>query len=336
MRHPILTLLVTAFLISEAYATGSAVFVAYHRFGENKYPTTNIRLGQFEQHIRVLKNGPYTVLPVLKILSDLKNGKSLPKLTIGITIDDGYRSIYTEAWPRLKRAGLPFTVFLSTNSIDDNRSNRLNWKQIREMSAEGVTFGAHTASHLHMTNASQNRNLMEILKSNSRFMSELGGIPKIFAYPYGEASSQVIKTVSKSGYDYAFGQHSGAVNRVSNNYYLPRFALNEVYGTLGRFKLIINTLPLSVSEFTPSDPVLGNTNPPNVGFTVTGNLKNLSKISCYSSTEGRVRAIILGNSRVEVRMTKPFRIGRSRLNCTLPGINGRYHWLGALFLVPNR
>ena len=66
MRYLILVSLVTVFLISDVYATRSAVFIAYHRFGENIYPTTNIRLEQFEQHIRELKSGPYTVLPVLK------------------------------------------------------------------------------------------------------------------------------------------------------------------------------------------------------------------------------------------------------------------------------
>ena len=336
MRISVLIFLITVLLISDSYAKGSAVFIAYHRFGENKYPATNIRLGQFEQHIRELKSGPYTVLPVLKILSFLKNGKKLPKLTVGITIDDGYQSIYTEAWPRLKNAGLPFTVFVSTNSIDENRSNRLKWEQIREMKAQGVTFGAHTASHLHMINASQRQNMMEIFKSNSRFVSELGENPKIFAYPYGEASTKVMKVVSKSGYDYAFGQHSGAVNRTSDKYYLPRFALNEVYGNLNRFKLITNTLPLSISEFTPSNPVVNITNPPNVGFTITGNLKNLNQLSCYTNTEGKVSTTLLGNSRVEVRMIKPFLTGRNRLNCTLPGKNGRYYWLGALFLVPDR
>jgi len=336
MRILILILLTTLLLTSDSYAKGSAVFIAYHRFGENNYPSTNIRLEQFEQHIRELKNGSYTVFPVLKILSFLKIGKKLPKRTVGITIDDGYQSIYTEAWPRLKNAGLPFTVFISTNSIDENRSNRLNWEQMREMKAQGVTFGAHTASHLHMVSASKSRNMIEIFKSNSRFISELGEIPKLFAYPYGEASSKVIKTVSESGYQYAFGQHSGAVNSTSEKYYLPRFALNEVYGNLSRFKLITNTLPLSISEFTPSNPVVDSTNPPNVGFTVTGNLKNLSQIRCYTNTEGKVSTTLLGNSRVEVRMIKPFLAGRNRLNCTLPGNNGRYHWLGALFLVPSR
>jgi len=315
-------------------AANSAVFIMYHRFGENIYPSTNVRLSQLENHIRELKNGPYTVLPVLQILSDIENGRALPKRTVGITIDDGYKSIYTKAWPRFRKAQLPFTVFISTNSIDQNRSNRLNWNQIREMRAAGVTFGAHTASHLHMVEASRDKNQLEIIKSNTRMTAELGEKPVIFAYPYGEAGNEVFNLISESGYKYAFGQHSGVISRSSDRKYLPRFALNEMYGALNRFKLIINTLPLPVSEFTPNNLIVGKTNPPNVGFTVTANLKNLHRISCFTSGEGKVATTLLGTSRVEVRMTKPFNKGRNRLNCTLPGHGGRWHWLGAIFIVP--
>ena len=334
MKCAILIFLALLFIAPQSMATNSAVFIMYHRFGENNYPSTNVKLTQLENHIRELKSGPYTVLPILQILSDIENGKALPERTVGITIDDGFESIYTKAWPRFREAQLPFTVFISTNSIDQNRYNRLNWNQIREMRAAGVTFGAHTASHLHMVKAPRERNKLEIIKSNTRITTELGKPPVIFAYPYGEASNEVFELISKSGYKYAFGQHSGAINRFSDKKYLPRFALNEQYGALNRFKLIVNTLPLSVSEFTPNNLIIGKTNPPNIGFTVISNLKNLNRISCFTSGEGKVATTLLGTSRIEVRMTQPFIGGRNRLNCTLPGRGGRWHWLGAIFIVP--
>ena len=126
MKCAILIFLALLFIAPQSMATNSAVFIMYHRFGENNYPSTNIRLAQLENHIRELKSGPYTVLPVLQILSNIENGWALPKRTVGITIDDGFESIYTKAWPRFRKAQLPFTVFISTNSIDENRSNRLN------------------------------------------------------------------------------------------------------------------------------------------------------------------------------------------------------------------
>src|SRR5690606_13471625 len=87
-----------------AAAADSAVVLMYHRFGEDAFPATNIRLAQFEAHLEELKRGDYTVLPVPEIVAAIRSGRDLPERTIGITIDDGYRSIYTQAWPRLRAA----------------------------------------------------------------------------------------------------------------------------------------------------------------------------------------------------------------------------------------
>ena len=99
-------------------AADSAVILMYHRFGETSFPSTNIRLEQFETHIQELTSGPYTVLPVPEIVAAIREGRPLPDRTIGITIDDGYLSVYAEAFPRLREAGLPFTVFVSTDPVD--------------------------------------------------------------------------------------------------------------------------------------------------------------------------------------------------------------------------
>ena len=103
-----------------ANADQSAVIIMYHRFGENTLPSTNISIKQFEKHLKELETGNYTVLPIPKILFAINTQKSLPKRTIGITIDDAYLSVYTRAWPRLKKAGFPFTLFIATEAIDRN------------------------------------------------------------------------------------------------------------------------------------------------------------------------------------------------------------------------
>jgi len=320
----------------QALAADSAVILMYHRFGESGFPSTNVRLEQLEAHIAELKSGPYTVLPVPEILSRIKKGDSLPDRTIGITIDDGFKSIYTEAWPRFKEAGLPFTVFISTGPIDGNRPGMMSWDEIRELRGAGVNFGAHTVSHLHMTDTSREKNEAEIVESNQRMLSELGERPTLFAYPYGEAGNDVIEAAKVGGYAYSFGQHSGVIHPESDFDYLPRFAMNENFGNLSRFKLVANTLPFRVTEFTPADSKVGDINPPNVGFTAAPDLKNLQRVTCFVSGEGRVPATLLGSHRIEVRASKPFAKGRTRLNCTLPGLNGRWHWLGTMFVRPRR
>ena len=71
------------------------------------------------------------------------------------------------------------------------------------------------------------------------------------------AGTEVIKTTRIGGYAFSFGQHSGVVHSKSDFNYLPRFAMNENFGKKDRFKLVINTLPFPVVDFTPQDTKIG-------------------------------------------------------------------------------
>ena len=62
-------------------AADSAVIVMYHRLDEANFPSTNIRLEQFDAHIAELKSGGFNVRPVADIIDAVKSGKSIPLLT---------------------------------------------------------------------------------------------------------------------------------------------------------------------------------------------------------------------------------------------------------------
>jgi peptidoglycan/xylan/chitin deacetylase (PgdA/CDA1 family) len=147
-----------------------AVVVMYHRFGDSEHKSTNIRLDQFEAHIAELTSGGYTVLPVPEIVAALRENRPLPDRTVGITIDDAYRSVFAEAWPRLKAAGLPFTLFVSTQALDSNLPDYMSWDQLREMVAGGgVTVGNHGVTHGHMVRQSIETVGLEISEAAKRF-----------------------------------------------------------------------------------------------------------------------------------------------------------------------
>ncbi len=306
-------------LASAAPDTG-AVVLMYHRFGDSRYPSTNITIEQFEAHLKELKRGPYRVLPVADH-------------AVGITIDDAYASAYTDAWPRLRRAGFPFTLFVATGPVDHGVDGMMTWDQIREMADSEVAFGHHSVTHPHMADGEAAPNARELERAAARFGEELGRRPRLFAYPYGEASLEVIGQVREAGFAAAFGQHSGAIGEASDFLYLPRFSLNEKYGDLVRFRRVVNTLPLPVVDMAPEDPLIAGPNPPAVGFTVRGGIGGLDRLACFASHEGKARVERLGGTRVEVRMKKPLPKGRSRLNCTLPTPTGRWRWLGRQFYV---
>ena len=317
---------------SVAVAKEEAVFIMYHRFDEGSYPTTNVTIEQFQAHIDLLSNGTYTVLPVPEILAAMRSGTSLPDRTVGITIDDAFLSVYATAWPMLRKAGLPFTVFIATQPVDNGINGYMSWDQVREMKSAGVTFGAHTASHLHMARADCEKNRKELERSRARYLAELGEMPTVFAYPYGEASQAARSLVVEQGFVAAFGQHSGVAYRAADPFYLPRFSFNEAFAELKHFRQRVNALALPAIEITPADPLIG-TNPPAFGFTVKTPLDRLDRLACYHPQFDSVMVERLGAQRFEVRFPGPFKRGRSRLNCTVPGPDNRYHWFGWQFYV---
>ncbi|MBM3565254.1 MAG: chitin deacetylase [Alphaproteobacteria bacterium] len=330
-----------------ADGANSAVVIMYHRFGEDKYPSTNIRLEQIDAHIRELTNGKYTVWPVRKIVETLRAGERLPDRTVGISIDDGFVSVATEAWPRFRKAGLPFTLFTATDYHDQPIRGYLAWDQIREMAKDPlVDFGHHSASHAHMADGSADAARAEIDKAFKAWEEKTGRRPVLFAYPFGEAGGGIIDIVREAGFAAAFGQHSGAIGpdlfkSDTERFYLPRFAFNENWGGEKRFRQTVNAVALPIADITPDDPLVAAPNPPAVGFTLARPVGNIGNIVCHSSHQGTGKIERLGESRIEVRYDKPFPKGRTRVNCTLPapkdmdknGGDGRWYWFGRQFYV---
>ncbi len=312
-----------------------ASVIMYHRFGEDRYPSTNIRLEQFEAHLAELSAGGYTVMALPEIVEAMKTGGNLPDRTVAITIDDAYISTYTEAWPRLKAAGLPFTLFVATNAVDETNSAYMSWAQIRELVADSVTIGSQTATHPHMPNLSRERNMAEIRQSNERFQAELGNTPRLFAYPYGEYSAAAREIVVEAGFTAAFGQQSGVAYAGANMFALPRFAMNENYGDIDRLRLAANAMPLRVVDVTPADNMLRKHNPPAFGFTVAEALSRLNLLACFASNQSTpARLERLGERRFEVRLDQAFAPGRGRINCTMPAPGKRWRWFGTQFYIP--
>ena len=320
-----------AFAASAPSADTGAVVLMYHRFGEDAFPATNVRLAQFEAHVAELTSGKYNVLPLPAIVAALTAGTRLPDRTVAITVDDAYKSVFTEAWPRLKAAGLPFTVFVATAPVERRLGGFMTWSEIRVLRDAGVTIAAHSHSHAHMARLGDTDARAEIATSNRILRRELGRTPDIFAYPYGEASAATTAIVRASGYAAAFGQHSGVVFRGLDRFYLPRFAINESYGAMQRFRLLLDALPLQARDIVPIDPLVRpHTNPPVFGFTVADAMGDLARLACYSS-QGNASIVRPGGHRIEVRFSEPFAPGRTRVNCTLPVQGARWRWLGMQF-----
>jgi len=322
--------------ISSSYASNiknSAVVFMYHKFGVSKYPSTSITIDQFDAHLKEFSKAKYSVKPIEFIIDTIINDGNLPQNTIGISIDDADRSFYEVGWPKFKERGIPVTLFVNTSTIHENNKNYLNWNEIRELKDEGVSIGAHSHNHYHMSDLSIDEVKNEIEISNKIFLRELGGIPSLFAFPYGEANIEIINLLKEYKFKVAFGQHSGVINETSNLYYLPRFSLNERYGEIDRVKFASNAKGLGIYDFIPADPTIKE-NPPYIGFSLLDE-KLVPSINCFVfDSKGQVGTELFKfNERIEIRLKRKLTKGRSRVNCTAKGSDNLWRWFGHQFYL---
>ena len=309
----------------------SAVIFMYHKFDTPKYPSTNILASQFRSHINEFSKEKYNLRSLDYIVDTIINDGVLPINTIGVSIDDADKSFFSYAWPIFREMKIPVTLFVNTSTISNK--NYLDWNQIRQLKNEGVTIGAHSHNHAHMINLDVNEIKDEIELSNKIFLKELGQIPNLFAYPYGETDNRIIEILKDYKYKVAFGQHSGVINETSNFYYLPRFSLNEKYGNIERVQFAATAKGLGVYDFIPSNPHILD-NPPFVGFSLLDKYLNKS-INCFIfDNKGQVEnEIYKFNERIEIRLNRKLTKGRSRLNCTAKDKNGGWRWFGHQFYL---
>jgi peptidoglycan/xylan/chitin deacetylase (PgdA/CDA1 family) len=318
---------------AETRGAAAAVVFAYDRFGEDRTPGASIGIDSFEHHLEELRDDAYSVLPLDRIVEALREGKPLPERAIAITIDGTARSAYREAYPRLRAAGFPFTVFVATDILDRGLTTTMGWSELREMAAAGVNLGALGASGQPMAGRSPGELESDLDRMTQRFREELGQVPSLFAYPHGEYSLTVRRLIEQRGFRAAFGQQSGVAHGRGDPFTLPRFVMNEAFGSIDRFTLAANALPLMATDITPADPVL-RVNPPILGFTIPDRVGDLARLACFASGQGRAAVERLDANRIEVRIADPFPSGRARINCTLPADDERWRWFGVQFFIP--
>ena len=333
-------IILSGFFGVPALADNSAVVLMYHRFGEDRYPATNIKTEQFDRQLEVLKKEGFSVVPLSELLAALKGGKSLPPKAVVITIDDAYRSIYETAYPRFREYGFPFTVFVATDPVDDRLPAYMTWEQMREMAGSGASFANHGASHLSMIarlkgesdDARISRVLADVEKGRRRLSEELKPLPDVFAYPYGEYDGRVAEQLQKMG-TICFGQHSGAVGPKSDLRALPRFPVAEAFADIGEFKVKVKSLPMPVEAVTPWEPVVDDSRP-EIEITLGEIDARLAELACFVGGQGRVPVQwVEAGKRFKVAPQRPLGPGRQRANCTVPRNDGRYLWFSHPWFV---
>ena len=303
----------------------------YHRFDENKYPSTNIQMNIFKQQIKIIKNLKYNFYDPKELEKNFHTPKIEKKILI--TIDDAFSSFYEVAWPYLKEEKIPFILFVSTESV--GKSGYMTWSQIKELEIENTVYiGNHSHSHTYLVGLKNKDFISDINTSSSIFKKKLGYNPIFFSYPFGEYSSLIKEYISKN-FNFSFGQHSGVIDINKDPHELPRFPINEKYGDLKRFEFLINLNPLQYKVLYPSEKYLINdNNPPKFMVEFFNEQKNIGNINCFSD-EGDKWAksnIDFNQNTLNLNFREKFNFRRGRINCSLND-NGIWRWFGVQFSI---
>src|SRR5688572_8766338 len=214
----------------------TATVLCYHIVESPTDERMHVSRETFRQHLDYLQMTGYNVIS-LKDLSDYVTGQreSIPKNAVVITIDDGWRSAYTEAFPELKKRGMPFTLFIYPKIIG-NTAIALNWDQIKEMSDAGADIQSHSLSHPFLTRRRHqsldeegyNKWLYRELAESRRIIEKhTSKKVQFIAYPYGDYDGRVAAMAKKTGYTAALTCDFGRVKRGSNPLRMKRFVIDK-------------------------------------------------------------------------------------------------------------
>ena len=305
--------------------------IMYHRFDENKYPSTNIKMDVFLKQIELIKDLNYDFIHP----ADFQKNFAIPnkKKKILLTVDDAFQSFYEVAWPYLKENKIPFILFVSTEPVGN--IGYMTWDQIKEVDKESFTvIGHHSHSHEYLIDKSNQDFIKDLNKANVIFNNKIGYVPELFSYPFGEYS-EFMRNYISNNFTYAFGQHSGVIDLNKEKFQLPRFPINENYGEIKRFKSIIKTYPLEYKSLTPVKKKLSKkNNPPVFSVEFFDNQKNIESITCYSNEGNKWEKsdTKFTNNTMSIKFREAFLPRRGRVNCSLND-DGKWRWFGTQFIV---
>ena len=307
--------------------------IMYHRFNENKYPSTNIQMDVFLKQIQLIKNFNYEFIHPEDFQNNFNISKKQKKILL--TIDDAFQSFYEVAWPYLKKNKIPFILFVSTEPVGNR--GYMTWDQIKEIENENfAVIGHHSHSHEYLVDKTNQYFINDMKTANQIFNKEIGYVPTLFSYPFGEYSEFMRQYISKN-FTYAFGQHSGVIDVNKEKFQLPRFPINEKYGEIKRFTSIIKTYPLEYKKLLPKEKKLSKlSNPPIFSVEFFESQKNIKNINCYSNEGGEWEKsnIFFTNNTFNIKFRAAFLPRRGRINCSLND-DGKWRWFGTQFVIAN-
>ena len=290
------------FIFSFYLQANGNIFV-YHRFGDERHQSTNTTLQELEKEFEYFKTNNYKVVTVSQIAQKIRNGEDIPENWVAFSIDDAYKSFYTNALNIFKKYNYSFTLFVYVESTQKKYPDFMTWEEIKETSKYGE-IALHSYGHKHLTKLSNEEIFDDTKKAYDMFVEKLGFKPLGYTYPFGEYDERVKDVIKKFDFEYIANQNNGSVNSKSDIFDINRVAL--VGDVNLKEKLKYKTLEanwIEPKEY-PKDGILKH-----VKVQVDPSIKNAKLfISTYGWQDIKVK-----NGIIDVKLNKKLNLNRNRV-----------------------
>jgi peptidoglycan/xylan/chitin deacetylase (PgdA/CDA1 family) len=221
--------------------------LCYHNLAPQSKGRMILAAKVFEEQMRYLKNQGYHVINLKEFIEFVSLKRQLPRRSVLLTFDDGYRSFRQYALPVLQELGFTATLFVYTDYVGAG-SNAFTWADLKKLQQEGFDVQAHSKSHGDMLRASsepageyEKRLEAELAQPRALFQKNLGFAPEFLAYPYGRQDDAVVRRTKDRGYTAAFTvRRQGSPSfvdpyRINRSQIYPEMSMDDFIKNLNLF-----------------------------------------------------------------------------------------------------
>ena len=259
-----------------APADSDLVVLAFHEIApadEAVLPDYAVTPEQFAAELDWLEQRGYHFVSLDQVLRARAGGRALPPRSVLLSFDDGYRSVYTDAWPVLQRHKAPAVLALVGRWLEPSdglvpfgdgtlpRQKLLSWAQLQEMTAGGLV---EVASHTHDLHRGISANpqgnsepavtsrrwsaadgyesephyrerlRQDLIRNNQLLQQRLGRRPRAVAWPYGRYNATAMAVARELGMPVGLTLDDGAITGTTSLAALPRVLMTrEMNGVAG-------------------------------------------------------------------------------------------------------
>jgi len=201
-------------------ATPQVPILMYHYIRNDQNPrdpvgeNLSVSPALFAQQMQYLSSHDYTPITLDKLAAIFAGKAHAPAKPIVLTFDDGYKDLFTTAFPILRRHGFHAVSFVITGFVGWH--GYVSWKDIKHMQASGlISFEAHTVHHTYLPAVSYQQALDELTTSKKTLQAETGSPVNFLAYPDGATDATIESAVQKAGYVGALGTWFAKAGEIS-------------------------------------------------------------------------------------------------------------------------